>query len=80
MFNSKTSSLKMVLFAGMALLAAVITLAVTPAAHADFNGGASSAVGGGAAGGGGSELAPIWRMATRTATGKLAIKEMDLAL
>lgn len=59
MFNSKTSSLKMVLFAGMALLAAAITLAVTPAAHADYNGGAGAAVGGGG-GGGGTALAPIW--------------------
>lgn len=59
MFNSKTSSLKMVLLAGIALLAAAITLAVTPAAHAGLNGGSASAEGGGG-GGGGTALNPIW--------------------
>lgn len=59
MFNSKTSSLKAVLLAGIALLAAVITLAVTPAAHAGYNGGAGS-IGGGGGGGGGQALNPIW--------------------
>ena len=59
MFNSKTSSLKAVLLAGIALLAAVVTLAVTPAAHAGTAGGSASAVGGGG-GGGGDALNPIW--------------------
>lgn len=59
MFNSKTSSMKAVLLAGIALLAAVITLAITPAAHAGYNGGAGS-IGGGGGGGGGQALNPIW--------------------
>lgn len=60
MFNSKMSSLKAVLFVGMALLAATVSLTVMPAAHAGLDGGAGGVNGSGGGAGGGTPLAPIW--------------------
>lgn len=60
MFSKMSSSLKAALLVGMALLAAAVSLAVTPAAHADYSPGVGSATGGGGGAATGTALAPIW--------------------